>query len=311
MEIAARRCNSPRSVLASVRLRLPDGSTAELVAGDLVGRTRTAAVFLDDPRLSEAHAMVSLRDGALHLLALRRMFAVGGKPLSKVRLRPGLQLEFATDLVLTVEAVRLPDAVAALEHPAWGRELLSTVASLFADPPRIAHRYQPEAPVHVWCTDDVWRVQPSGGQTTDLAPGDTIDLGEHAATFVLVPLEAAAQAPTEHEGSVQTPYRIVASYDAAVVHRQGSPPLVISGVGARIITELAGFGAPVSWQVLVTEVWGSEVEPTALRHRLDVTLSRLRQRLRAAGVRVDLVHTDGAGQVSLLLYEHDSVEECA
>lgn len=255
--------------------------------------------------------MVSLRDGALHLLALRRMIAVGGKPQSNVQLRPGLKVEFATGIELTVEAVRLPESVAALESPAWGRELLSTVASLYAAPPRIEHRHHPDAQAHVWCTDNVWRMQTEGSAPTDLVPGARIPLGDSHATFVLVPLEAAVQAPTQHEGSVQTPCRIVASYDAATVHREGHPPLVISGVGARIITELAGFGGPVSWQVLVAEVWGREMDASALRHRLDVTLSRLRQRLRAAGVRVDLVHTDGAGQVSLLLYEHDSVEECA
>ena len=46
---------------ASVRLRLPDGTIETLYAGDLIGRTWAAALRLDDPDVSEAHAMVSLR----------------------------------------------------------------------------------------------------------------------------------------------------------------------------------------------------------------------------------------------------------
>ncbi len=50
---------------------------------------------LDDPRISEAHALLSLRGGALHLLSLRRMIAVDGKPVSGVELRRGLVVALA------------------------------------------------------------------------------------------------------------------------------------------------------------------------------------------------------------------------
>ena len=45
----------------AVHLRLPDGRTAVLGHGDLIGRLESAALPLADPRISEAHAMVSLR----------------------------------------------------------------------------------------------------------------------------------------------------------------------------------------------------------------------------------------------------------
>jgi pSer/pThr/pTyr-binding forkhead associated (FHA) protein len=48
-------------MLATVRLRLPDGSTTTLAPGDIIGRMASAALVLDDGRVSEAHAMVSLR----------------------------------------------------------------------------------------------------------------------------------------------------------------------------------------------------------------------------------------------------------
>jgi hypothetical protein len=45
-----------------------------------------------------------------------------------------------------------------------------------------------------------------------------------------------------------------------------------------------------------------------LRHKLDVTLSRLRSRFREAKVRPDLVRSDGFGKVELFLHDGDTVE---
>jgi pSer/pThr/pTyr-binding forkhead associated (FHA) protein len=75
---------------ASALVRLPDGSVETLYVGDIVGRTWSAAVRIDDPDVSEAHALVSLRGERLWLLALRRRFTVSGKvveavPWSKAR----------------------------------------------------------------------------------------------------------------------------------------------------------------------------------------------------------------------------------
>jgi WD40 repeat protein len=95
-------------------LRLPDGSSVEIGPGDLLGRTPTAAALIDDPRVSEAHAFCSLRHGELHLLSLRRLLVVGGKPVNDVVLRPGLTIGIADELALTVLAVVTPEA----QHPA-------------------------------------------------------------------------------------------------------------------------------------------------------------------------------------------------
>ncbi|MDP2313853.1 MAG: hypothetical protein Q8P41_13175 [Pseudomonadota bacterium] len=43
------------------------------------------------------------------------MFAVAGRPRSEVTLEPGLRITFADGLEVEVEAVRLPEAVLALE----------------------------------------------------------------------------------------------------------------------------------------------------------------------------------------------------
>ena len=80
------------------RLRLPDGREVEVGSGDLIGRTSSAAAVIDDPRVAEAHAFVSPRHGALHLLSLRRLLVAGGKPMNHVVLRRGLVVVIADEL---------------------------------------------------------------------------------------------------------------------------------------------------------------------------------------------------------------------
>ena len=50
-----------------VVFRGPDGQRHRVPHGGVIGRLSGAALVLRDPRVSEAHAMVSLRGGALHL----------------------------------------------------------------------------------------------------------------------------------------------------------------------------------------------------------------------------------------------------
>jgi hypothetical protein len=282
----------------------------ELLPGDLIGRTTAAALHIDAPQISEAHALVSLRGGELHLLSLRRMIAVDGKAVSSVVLTRGLVVGLADGIQLTVEAVHLPGALAALDIPGLGRRLLGSVASLTAGSPlRIANRYEPEADAHLWVTDGIWRLQRPDEEPHPLEPGDTFVVGTTEVALIDVPLTSAGQTPTRIDGGVQAPLRIIAQFDTVQVHRAGRPPFVLSGRGARIVSELVSMGGPTSWRVLASEVWPDHPDPEVLRHRLDVNLARLRSRLRGAGVRTNLVHTDGAGQVELLLNPGDSVED--
>lgn len=85
-----------------VVFRLADGSLHRLVSGDLIGRVWTAALTLEDARVSEAQALVSLRDGALVLLALRRLLRVDGREARQVVLTPGLVVDLADGVSLVV-----------------------------------------------------------------------------------------------------------------------------------------------------------------------------------------------------------------
>ena len=148
---------------AWVRFRLPDGDTIVLGAGDVIGRMWTASLRLDDPYVSEAHALVSLRDATLRLLALRGRFLVDGHAVSDCELAVGQTLTMSPESTLVVEAVSLPDEALALQGPGLPRQILGGTCSLFGGPiPRLAPGARPEAAALVWSTGDTWQLRLAG-----------------------------------------------------------------------------------------------------------------------------------------------------
>lgn len=287
----------------------PDGARHRLGVGDLIGRLPTAALFVDDPRVSEAHAILSLRRGGLHLLSLRRMVAVGGKPVSEVVLQPGLVVELAAGVHLRVLEVHTPSSVLAIELAELAPRPLPPVASLLDDPLRIVPRFVPDAPVHLWEAGQSWRVRAGDGPARPLRPGDVLTVGREQVTIRALPLEQLALARTESGGGAVEPLRLVGHYDTVELHRRGREPLVIGGIGAQIVSELIACAGPMSWSLLARDLWPEQAGEVELRHRWDVALNRLRTKLKEAGVRADLLRADRNGQLSLVLYDGDTVED--
>ncbi len=287
----------------------PDGQAVRLGVGDMIGRLPTAALVVDDPRVSEAHALVSLRGGGLHLLSLRRMIAVGGKPASDVRLHAGLTVELASGVAVTVVEVNTPDTVLAIELPGHAPRPLPPVASLLDDPLRVVPRFVPDALLHLWEAGQVWRARRGDAPARALHPGDRFALGGVEVAITTVPLARLQPAQTETAGGAIDPLRVVARYDVVELHRHQRQPLVLGGLGAQIISELVACAAPLHWSVLARDLWPAHRDDPELRHRWDVALNRLRTKLRDAGVRGDLLHADHGGRLTLMLYDGDTVED--
>ena len=296
-------------MLPYVRFTLPDGDSTTLVPGELIGRAAGAALCLDDARISEAHAMVSLRGGELKLLALRGRFTLRGPPLTELVLEPGQRIVLARGLHLEVAEVSLPEAVFALEGPNLPRQVLAGVCSLVLAPrPRLVPRYAGDAAAWFWTTGQSWRVRRASGGSGDLIPGP-LAIGGETFTVVLASLEAATPLRTQGAGGVAPALDILASYDTVQLHRQGEAPLVLTGRQARILSELAAIGAPCAWESVAPPLWPELSDREALRRRWDVTLAKLRSKLRAGGVRGDLIHADGKGNFELVLYPGDRVRD--
>jgi hypothetical protein len=297
-------------VRAFVRFRLADGAVFDLLPGDLVGRSWSAGLPLDDARVSEAHAMVSLRGGELKLLALRGRFAVEGRPVTELTLAAGQRVELARDLWLSVESVELPDEVLGLEGDGLARQVLAPVCSLLVAPrPALLAGYRGEAPAHIWSTGDGWRVSLEQAAPRALGPGDEIVVRGRRFRAVAVPLMQADGQATHGQGAVDAPLHLVVRWDSVHCLRDGTPTQVLAGLPARIISELSALGGSVDWEVLARELWSGEDDRLALRRRLDVALARLREKLRAARIRTDLVAADGAGHIELRLSAHDRIDD--
>jgi hypothetical protein len=293
----------------SVQLRTQDGAVFDLGHGDLIGRLWSAALHLDDPWISEAHALVSLRGDALHLLALRGRMRVGDVARDEVRLDPGVRVALAPQVSVEVVSVRLPDEVLALEAEGLGRRVLHGTCGLISLPrPAIVPLSQEGIEAMVWRVASGWRVRVVGGDAKPLLAGDQVRLG--GATFTAVEVTVAPTAATRRQATTDSRVRVVARYDSVHVFREGAPPWTLGGVPARLTSELVRFGVPVTWTMLAAELWpeGSG-DPVAQRKRLDAALSRLRARLSEGDVRTDLVRFTGAGSIELFLHAGDTVED--
>jgi len=296
---------------AYATFRLPDGTRRSLAAGDLVGRLWSAALQIDDPRVSEGHAMVSLRGGDLWLLALRRRLAVEGRSVAELRLEVGQRIALAQALELVVEAVELPAEALAIEGPGLPATMLPGVCSLQVHPQvQLLARYEPDAPCQIWDTADGWR-RAQDGRTAPLVAGDTWSIAGVPFRALVLKVGGAGLAPTRVTGGIDPPLRIVTAWETAQVQAGDAPPVSFAGVHARILSELAALGGPAGWEIVAREVWPDEEDLWALRKRWDVNLGRLRARLRDGGIRRDLVRAAGTGQVELVLRHDDLLEDRA
>lgn len=290
-------------------VRGPDGQVHELVPGDFVGRSVGAALQLDDGRVSEAHCMVSLREGQLQLIPLRGGLAVAGEPVSHVALKPGTVVDLAHGVQLAVIEVHLLDEVLGIEADGLPRQMVPSVASIVVDGRvRIVSGWREDSVAQLWSTGEGFRVRVAT-HTQPIAVGDVLTVGERTLRFVAIPVGEAGPRTTRRVGDFGEPLHLISRFDTVQIHREGRAPVIFAGMQARLFSELVEVDGPVAWTVLTSELWPDEDESSVRRGRLDALLLRIRRRLRSAGVRADLVRTDGAGTIELVRYPHDQIED--
>lgn len=281
--------------------------------GAIIGRLWTADLHLPDPRVSEAHALVSLRDGQVVLLSLRRRLGVAGAPQTEVALRAGLVVELAPGLHLRVLDVRAPAEVLAVRlGDGPPQALLGACAVVAGAPWRLVPGQPADAALTLWSDGQGWWAAAPGRPGAPVGPESALGLPDGAtARFETVRLGGAAPtgAAPELAPAPAGPLRLVARYDSVEVGPVGGAPTHFGGRPARILAELVAMGGPVGWEVVAREVWRDEPDLTALRRSWDSALHRLRGRLRACGVRDDLVTSAGPGLFTLRTLPGDVVED--
>ena len=279
----------------TVVLRTPDGRVHRLHPGGLVGRLATAALRVEHPRISEAHAMVSLRGRQLVLLGLRGALCVRGRWVRDAVLEPGTRLGLAEDYQVVVDDVVLPQRVLALDGLGHGRvELDRPELSLYAAPPRVAPGASLDADAVVWCTGGVWRYQLRGGEP---APLSDFTLGAQSVRIVEVPLSGTPKTSTAAKRT--PPLSVVVWPGHTEITASGRRPVKLTRNAHAIVqavAEVTGGRGSAHWQQVADLVWrvNATEDNWFTNHR------RLRERLVRHGLPEDLVACED-GQVSLRL----------
>jgi hypothetical protein len=294
---------------ATATLRTPDGRLHSVGNGDIVGRLWSAALQLSSPHISEAHALVSLRGGKLHLLALRGVFALNGKLVKDLTLEEGQQIAFARDLVVDVVEVSLPEVILGIEGDGLTRQPLPGVASLRVAPhPTLVPGARDGANAVFWSTGDGWMVR-MDGEEHPLEPGWSLEHAGGRVRAVALKLSLAGQSPTRQIGRMDAPVRIETHWDTVHLHRDGHPTLTLTGHPARVVSELGTVGTAVSWEDVASQLWSDIDDRHLLRKRFDTVLARLRRKLRGAGINPNIVRPDGNGNFSLVLRPSDHLDD--
>ena len=279
-------------------VRISCGDEAEeLYPGCIIGRSWRCDLVVQDPRVSEVHAVVSLRGGKLKLRRLGGGLWVHGMPVEAATLRPGLQIAIAQGLPLSIDDLLLPDKVAAI--------CIDGGAPLPLEAPRVwisdaVHSRPVPGAIEVWAIDEDWF---AGKPPRPLV--DRLELDGHVLELVHVDRQDA-EVPSTHARGLYEPLHLVARYDTAQLRQGEQPVLVLAGIPARVVTERAALQAPGGGRGVAAEL-GPGLADARMRRRWDKALASLREKLREARIRPDLVRSTG-GQVSLVTLEHDRVE---
>lgn len=299
--------------LPSARIILScDGAPVTVYPGNLIGRLAEASVMIADPRISEAHALVSLRSRSLRLLALRGALTVTGREVDAVTLVAGLQVELADGLSLTVESVEIPTHSLTLcgASPGPVRLGASTYSLLPVEGPgprrlRLLTGYMPDAPCHLWQSGARLWVRAAGGDAEPIQTGKKWAVEGCVLQVVQMPYDGTLDTDKPWVATERPSLVVVARYATVHLHRDAGTA-VITGRPANLISELVAFdGKPIPWETLARQIWSDEIDRERLRDRFDTTCSRLRRQLRDLAIREDLVRLDGSGNTELMLYPGD------
>lgn len=281
--------------------------------GSMIGRLASADVCIQDPRVSEAHALVSLRAGALRLLALRGRLFLGGRELDSISLTQGQMIGLTEGVDVFVEDVKVPSHAIMLcgveDGPA---EISGNVYSLIQgrteERIRLVAEYDGDALGHIWHTAEVIWIRLGDGAPEPLKPGSKWAVRGAKLHAVEIPLAGVLDTSSGRVNEVEAPLTIRARFTSVHIQRVGRETAVISGKPAALLSELVRFGCKsVPWEVLAREVWKDCEDRILLRQSWDRALGRLREQLRQANVRDSLISPDGTGNVDLVLGLEDVV----
>jgi hypothetical protein len=280
--------------------------TIDVPPGGILGRSPLAAMPFSDPRVSEAHALVSLREGRLLLLALRRRFAVDGRTVNECELEEGQLIHLAPGLAIEVVELVLSESLLAVEGTDLPLQLLPDVASwLPGTPSRLVARHDPRAAVTFWGEGTEMKARAGDGPIVDASDGHHWTINDRHITIRAIPRAQFHHPTTPAETAIVERFRLSHDGPRVIVTSLDGRSVALDGLMATLVLAIAG-SQHIHWTSLCQRLWPIDTDWDTLRGRLDVLLSRLRKKLRDGGLPPTLVRFDGGGILVLADSGHDA-----
>lgn len=282
--------------VSTVTLRLPDGSTGDFFAGTIVGRTWDCGIVVEHPQVSEVHALISLREGRLVLIALAgNKLQIDGVSHERVALKAGMVIELVKDVSIAVLDVSLADVSLALvgvaDQPFELSRPYYSVTGGGSDPPRVVPGLTLDALAHLWIAGDSWFAKVAGGSAAVLEAGTSLTIGDRTLDVVEVPRHGI---PATQRAPGPLPNRVVLLPHTTELH-YGSRVVVLTGARAEVIWVLSYLDTNTTSADVCRELWPGKEELATKRKRFKQLMFTLRQQLAAEHVSTELVgHSAGA-----------------
>ena len=251
-----------------------------LAPGMVLGRGQVG-LPLDDPSVSEAHALCTHREEGLVLIALRGTLTVDGQDVDRVALTEGLELTLAPGVDLFVRAVHEPAVTLVLE--AGGRRVRPP-PGYGALTPALTWDGSPadDTVLESWTQGAARFVRIGAGAPLELAAGMSL----HTVLGVFAVREVPAGG-NRREATVRAHVLAIdASVSPVTVAVQAGPDLVhpLPEGQALLVFTLAVLqrrsGREVTASDLKRGLWAREAGRDVERDKLDKRLAALERRLR-------------------------------
>lgn len=290
-----------------VVLRLPDGRQVYVPPGSVIGRLVTSAVPINDPRISEAHVLVTHRGDSMWMISLQPqpIKVLGERSHRSVKLETGQRLSLAEGYVMEVMAVVTPDHLPQAQYRKAGESVWHLLGNLDG------HEHYSVMPGPLWaagpqagalfrlaCGVDSWVLFSPEGDTIPIEDLDIWSAGEWEFRFLWRPVEQAGIAKTMAKGHLVLDYSIESDENVVrIIPLEGSlqqEPLTFVGQHRLLLLALLREPTPRRWQVLGAEVWDDwgKLDRTARERRWNPAIHRLRKRLAEHALDPDLIYRD-------------------
>lgn len=266
-----------------------------------MGRLRGAAIRIQDPRVSEAHALITLRGAQFVMLALRgRLRLVGGEARGRIDLQAGQRIELNEGVEVVVDAVAIsPTLLAILGLEPDPVPLLSPEISLVGDPLHLVPHNHGDAVLRVWRSQAQWWIGPPAGAPAPLRVGHRQEVDGHELRWELVSTSLVSVDPTTlREFWPPLEVDVFGQHTELLLRGEGTPHRLTGNLHSMVrwVATMARLGHAVHWLEVAKRIW--RVNHT--RANWYRTLGRLKGKLRDLRLPENLVETK-AGLVRLAL----------